>query len=893
MVICTKPIRLSIKIAGKISHSLKHDVLKPNPRDFGIRLTEDLINICLNIHKIQKISSIVLDGYSKYLETNISGQIDNTLLYANNILDKYDSYSSYILNQGVDLGKGYIDNSTGYIDVALKINNSTIKGNYTDLLLNTPLNVKSNESDEIFNSVNEENNKSNSLIGGILSDMTQVDNKLKSTTSSLTKESEKYVGITKNYINKGNEYIGIGKEKVDNLKNGLTNFASSSLTSSSNYVKSFLQKIKEQTNELGYIVDNEFNVEGLANNLRFYGRKYDKEENWKNYATDEMLNNATNRGSIVQNFNIIRCVKAFTSISSTVSAIKYGIGLLPPLNVEELVNKIKGDELSYLDNENSLDDLVEYDDGKYKELIESYKEELQNQRNEIRKKRALKKLGLYLRNEDSESTINSKMNFYKNIDSKKEKELKSAIKSIKKLKDTTSECKEITKYKTILNEELDLLNKNCIKLSNHFLKEWNDMIKTYISSMKEIYDYYTFNGHADKFIDDVCDDIDRKATSLFEACVIHLPILLSNMGFDVALPRAIGLCITNPAQHSTSFIINLKNAYKLIKNIYEYITDIINDITILAKIIWDGISKLSDIIKKLRSLFQVDWMENLASKITNDYKELIQRESINLENSLTPIYLKDTEEFISWLERVSSFDFIDEKDIDKAEENASKYIVAYKSPVFERDENGNIDPEKLKGWRYYHPDLNHLKTFEQIEIKNGVMAKQWVSNSKYFTYKNVSELNSKIENRSRYIKIAAKKNSNKMGVNYLRNKKVTDFTLDYEYSDFNSRKSREDYGKNIFDGFNAFYWYFVKTDDITDTTIKGDIDDNGNYYEDIDETEGDIISPNNSQLIKTTENGSVVRITNETGTHTVFIKDKYVKSGDIVNVNGKRYRIKI
>ena len=92
-------------------------------------------------------------------------------------------------------------------------------------------------------------------------------------------------------------------------------------------------------------------------------------------------------------------------------------------------------------------------------------------------------------------------------------------------------------------------------------------------------------------------------------------------------------------------------------------------------------------------------------------------------------------------------------------------------------------------------------------------------------------------------------------------------------------------------GFDAYYWYTKWTNDPMDCEPDFDnvefvYDEKGNlvYNKNFNSS---TVSP-----IQTTANGSLVEINDGNKTMRVFVEGKAVKSGDFVNVNGKKYRVK-
>jgi hypothetical protein len=124
---------------------------------------------------------------------------------------------------------------------------------------------------------------------------------------------------------------------------------------------------------------------------------------------------------------------------------------------------------------------------------------------------------------------------------------------------------------------------------------------------------------------------------------------------------------------------------------------------------------------------------------------------------------------------------------------------------------------------------------------------------------------SKKRRRNKLIKKASKKNKMRGGklvggVAQLKNNKSFGYTKNGEYF------------KNTVTGFDAYYWYTKWTNDPTD--CEADFSNMGE----------DVITP-----VQTTQNGSLVELSNG---QRVFVEGKIVQSGDFVNVNGVKYKVK-
>ena len=172
--------------------------------------------------------------------------------------------------------------------------------------------------------------------------------------------------------------------------------------------------------------------------------------------------------------------------------------------------------------------------------------------------------------------------------------------------------------------------------------------------------------------------------------------------------------------------------------------------------------------------------------------------------------------------------------LEELEAKGEREIVAYRSPIL------NAEGDDFAGWIFYHPhaydDMN----------------KGW------------SDIKKRI--RDKLIKKASRKNKivgSKLrgGVAQLKGNKR-----------FGYYNSNGDYVGNSVTGFDAYYWYTKWTNDPTDCVP--DLENKGR----------DVVVP-----IQTTANGSLVELADG---RRVFVEGKIVKSGDFVNVNGIKYKVK-
>ena len=105
---------------------------------------------------------------------------------------------------------------------------------------------------------------------------------------------------------------------------------------------------------------------------------------------------------------------------------------------------------------------------------------------------------------------------------------------------------------------------------------------------------------------------------------------------------------------------------------------------------------------------------------------------------------------------------------------------------------------------------------------------------------------------------------------------------------FGTTNSKGNYVKNSVNGYDAYYWYTKWTNDPTDcvpdfSNVEVVYDENGNIIS------TKAIKESVVSTITTTSNGSLVELTDG---RRVFVEGKIVRSGDFVNVNGVKYKVK-
>jgi hypothetical protein len=292
-------------------------------------------------------------------------------------------------------------------------------------------------------------------------------------------------------------------------------------------------------------------------------------------------------------------------------------------------------------------------------------------------------------------------------------------------------------------------------------------------------------------------------------------------------------------------------------------------------------------MKTLKEIIGVDSILNMIDYIVSLFKVKMADAKILLENSLSPVYYNETEEYEMRMEALEGLlsdgkregyvdkflysndktygvkkgetqityggGVIKDEDIDDIiealEEKGDREIVAYRSPIL------NAEGDDFAGWKYFH-------AYAYSSMDQGWSAK-------------------KQRRKNKLISKASKKNRLKQG------KLVGGVARLKKSIAFGYTNDAGVYIGNSVSGYDAYYWYTKWTNDPTDCTpdmsnLEYVEDENGNIV--IKAINENVVSP-----VQTTQNGSLVELSDG---RRVFVEGKIVKSGDFVNVDGKRYKVK-
>lgn len=662
--------------------------------------------------------------------------------------------------------------------------------------------------------------------------------------------------------------VGVLIEKVENAKKE---------------VEDKIEQVREIFNKLTEDFDRDF---GFVNGKNFAESTFRNISNTAYEKMDGPMYDAIGEVSgevadFIKNFNIGKVITAIGGMVVGAGAATLAMDLLPRVDVERMLKDIIGgvdtyrmDKMmelynnKYFESEPDLlevpdvpwrlskDDLEKYNADGYKKYLEDFAEENDKERSEIVKRM-------------EKATTRKELAAIRKENKEKMKENKSALKAMRKVRRDAIKAKQIEKYKGFLKIELDYLKKEFLDMKRTIKNDWDAMMNQYKVAIKEIKKFFTTDGSGgNEVIDKCCDRINDDAEQIVELCK-SITVELTNTVAMVPTPYAIGTCVDMPVHKILAFFKDVKIIITFLKNLIRLGIDIISQLTILAKIIANGLQSLAEIMKLLKELIGIDKILSMIDFLIALFRPKMIDAKILIENSLSPIYYNETEDYearVNAIEAlledekdggyVSVFNYTDDanarkklkksfggvaKDDEEIEEwleeleaKGEREIVAYRSPIL------NDEGDDFAGWIFFHADAYDN------------MKKSWSSNKK--------------RRRNKLIKKASKKNKLRQGkliggVSQLKNNKR------FGYYAENGK-----YRANSVTGYDAYYWYTKWTSDPTD--CEADFTNAGK----------DVVNP-----VQTTQNGSLVELSDG---RRVFVEGKIVQSGDFVNVDGVKYRVK-
>ena len=884
MEVINTGMRKSIKAMAVVCQTAQFVSLMPKPKDFVTRIVGDVVYLSAQLTKLSEDMNKLLDSYDSIPVNYFMTQVNSITGSLSSITNRLNTYTQNGVNQIAGLGENALNtiseitgtaiDTTGSITSAIVNLGSAVAQTSVNIIGQTDLGEEINDGAEII--------------------LEWTDNTFKTVKDDATKPIN-------DVTNKLNNFISGFTDDI----NGVANDVNGVIQKTQKWIQTLINDLRNEVQKLSNVLDTNFKEYSGLNFISegattiSSGLAESGEESLAGSATQSITSSISNA---INNFSISKVVLAFAGLLTQSVIVKFGLDQLPPIDFESMMYKIRDDITMTEDDlykqyqelsDSTYNDIIKfgedlsknpsefrnYSTENYDEFKNEFEDELNKQRETIRT------LMKNAKNDRNTATI-------------AKKEMRSAIKEIEKYRKQIKNAKQTSTLKSIIGDELNNFKKEIEYRSNSIKSDWESMMKQYRNAIKEIKEFFSTGGSCDMFIDDCCNQINKDCDDIKELCK-NLSSQLIGCAIKVVMPADIGAVVPNPVYKISDFWMDVKTIFKFIKDLITSIIGIINNVNKLARIMLNGINSLKEILDQLLEIIGLKWLMNLVQNIINLFGDNIKSARLKLENTLSPVYFSDTKEYENTIEALESLlegvkmsddgktsmsniselledvknDDIDKLigsinsvkninviDPDKDKSNVEKIenllndmesqgnvIVAYKSPIIEEPgkpskvsdiiENGNSSDIDIKfiGWHFFHPNLNHTGT---TYYGNGI----------------IQDLIKKI--KSKIIQKASKNGNKKRGgVTKLKNKNV------------GSSKRKID------TAYVAFYWYTYYTEDLEKDCFEFKTIDNS------------IIIDNAVH----TENGSVVQLNDG---RKVFVANNMVKSGDYVNVDGVKYRVK-
>ncbi len=929
MELITKAGRKAIKKMAQISQCARALKLMPSSEDFALRLIGDMKIITNMMNRISTRIEDILDRYS-----NIPGEF--LLKGFDEILKKLDDindYAKFAIKETSDvmsntvksaqeateaLGSAVSTTTSATLQIGGGLSYGAVAMSANIKLAMTGNGRRRMTNDVVQDAMNGEvpmDKMGEEFEKRIDKEVGNIDNVADSirdwTESAATKTTESIDGFfeksgngidsalswideTKNKANEAvDDSVGVLIEKVENAKREVEEKIETVRRVFENLTKNFDEAF-------GFINGKNFAEETFRNASN---TAYEKMDGPVFDAVGEVTGEIAD---FIKNFNIGKVVTAIGGLVIGAGSATLTMDLLPSIDVDRMLKDIIGGVDTYREdkmielyynkyNENSpdgivdlvdipdvvwrlsKDDLEKYNAKGYEEYLNSFAEVNNIERSEI------------LENLQNAKTASQIAKVTKE-NREKMKENKTALKAMRKVRRDAIKAKQIERYKGFLKIELDYLKRECLNMKTSIKNDWDCMMTQYKTAINEITKFFSKEGcGGSEIIDKCCDRINDDAEQIVELCK-NITVELTSAISKIPTPYAIGTCVDMPVHKILAFFMDLKIIITFLKNLIRLGIDIISQLTILAKLIFNGFQSLKEIMDTLKKLIGVDKILNMIEFLIELFRPKIIDAKILLENGLSPVYYNETEDYEKRVEAMESlltdedkegneidggevekFRYTDdiygkkysdefgggtfnddkiEEFLEELEAKGEREIVAYRSPIL------NADGDDFAGWIFYHADA-----YDD-------MNKGWSKNKK--------------RRRNKVIKKASKKNKMFAG------KLVGGVAQLKKNKSFGHYDASGDYIRNSVTGFDAYYWYTKWTNDPTDCTP--DLNNREIIYDGEGNPIGTKVFNDNVVVpIQTTANGSLVELADG---RRVFVEGKIVRSGDYVNVNGVKYKVK-
>ena len=880
MEVINTGMRKGIKTMAVVCQTAQFVSLMPKPKDFVTRIVGDVVYLSAQLTKLSEDMNKLLDSYSDIPINYFMTQVNSITGSLSGITNRLDAYMQTGVNQIVGLGENTFNTISEITGTAIDTTGSITSAvvGFGSAVAQTSVNILGQID------TGEEINDATEII------LEWTDNGFKTVKDDITKP-----------INDVTNKLNNIKSGVTDTINSKTNNINDKIQATQKWIQTLINELRDKVKKLSNLMDTGFkDVTGLSSISKgattiATGLTESGEKSLEGTATQSITSSLSN---VINNFSISKVVFAFAGVITQSAIVKLGLDKLPPIDFESMMYKIRDDITITEDDlykqyqqlsDSTYNDIIKFGEDlsknpsefrnysaeNYDKFKDEFEDELKKQREDIRTRMK------FAKNDRNQATI-------------VKKEMRSAIKEIEKYRKQIKNAKQTSTFKSIIDDELKNFKKEIEYRSNSIKSDWEGMMKQYRDAIKEIKEFFSNGGSCDMFIDDCCNQINKDCDDIKELCE-NLSSQLIGSAIKSSITADLGMVYPNPTYKISDFWMDIKTIFKFIKDLITLIIDIINNINSLVRLMLNGLNNFKEIVDQFFSMIGLKWLMNLVQNVIDLFSDNIKSTRLKLENTLSPVYFSDTKEYENTIEALESLlegvkmsddgktsmnnipkllEYVNNDDIndlinsinsvkninvidpEKDNSNIKKIqsilddmesqgdvIVAYKSPIIEEPgepsnvsniiENGNSSDVDIKfiGWHFFHPNLNH-------------------TGGTYYS----SELIKKI--KSKIIQNAAKNGNKKRGgVTILKNTKIGSLR------------------RKIDTAYVAFYWYTYYTEDL------------GKDCFEFSTTNNSIIIDN----VVHTENGSVVQLNDG---RKVFVANNMVKSGDYVNVDGVKYRVK-
>ena len=925
--------RKAIKKMAQISQVARALSLMPKGDEFALRLIGDLVVVAKRVNSISTRMNDILDRYSSIPSEfllrgfdEVLHSIDNVNDYAKFAISETANVMSSTVTSGEEMLEA-IGNATSAVTSAVL----QVGGGLTYGAVATSANLRLSlvgDGTRSIHGIREDAAKkvTKDVISGEISienrdaEFTKITrdsvslsdtatNAIRDWTKTTTKTSVEKVD---EFFDNANEKIGFDdaqewisetKDAADGYVDVGVNYLTENVEKAKNKVEDAIELARKEVDKIVKDVDNflGFGMEDdgfslISNHVGDTAREMGTETF---DAVGELSDEVT---KFISNFSIGKVVTALGGIVVGAGAATLAMDLLPSIDVDRMLKDIVGgvdtyrvDKMTelyhnkYYENAPDLlevpdvpwllskDDLEKYNADGYEKYLEEFGDELDKERESIATKMA-------------NATTRAERAAIRKENRELMKENKSALKAMRKVRRDAIKAKQIEKYKGFLKIELDYLKRECLNIKYTLKNDWDLMMGQYKAAVLEIKRFFTDDGSGgSETIDRCCDRINEDAEKITEMCK-SITVELTSAIAMIPTPYAVGTCVDMPVHKILAFFKDIKIIITFIRDLIRLGIDIISQLTILAKIVANGFQSLADILQTLKDLIGVDKILNLIDFLIALFRPKMVDAKILLENSISPVFYNETEDYEN---RVAALEAMLEDDKDGG--NVEKFNVTDDEYAKKKDWEKNGFEKKQYGGKCSDDDEIE-ETLEALELKGDVEIVAYRSpilndggddfagwifyHAHAYDHMKDGWTDRKKRRRDKVIKKASAKNK-------MRGGKLVGGVAQLKRNNKFGKYVDGKYKKNSVSGFDAYYWYTKWTNDPTDC----EPDFNNGYAYDsegnlvlTDQVNRNVVSP-----IQTTQNGSLVELSDGSR---VFVEGQIVQSGDFVNVNGVKYRVK-